>query len=355
MKKKILIFGAGAIGRGFIAPLFYNKKYEIYFADIDEKLINSLNSAKKYLVGVTEKNNYLKKEIIFEKAFNLKKDKINFSNFDIAFSCVGPSNCYKNIDYYKKCKILISCENDIDTVDKIKELTRNKNIFFGIPDVITSNTAPRNFLKLDKLSLISEKGILVVEKNKFNFPFPIKAVSKEFLLKHWICKLYIHNAPHAVAAYLGNLKKLKFIHDAMENKKINKIVKGCINEITEGLIITNTVDESFAKYYMNKELIRFSNKKLFDPISRVAREPLRKLGKKNRLVRAISVGMFCKKKPINCAKGIMAAINYYDINDEESKHMRLLINNFGKRYVLEKVCGFEDNEPLIKFCLNQKI
>ncbi len=355
MKKKILIFGAGAIGRGFIAPLFQNKKFEIYFADIDDHLINSLNSKKKYLVGVTEKNNYFKKEVTFNKAYNLKKETIDFTKFDIAFSCVGPANCYKNIDFYKKCKILISCENDIETVDKIKELTGNKNIFFGIPDVITSNTAPNEFLKIDKLSLISEKGILVVEKNKFKFPFPIKSVNKEILLKHWICKLYIHNAPHAVAAYLGNLKKLKFIHDAMKNKKINKIVKGCINEITEGLIITKTVDKKFAKYYMNKELNRFSNKKLFDPISRVAREPLRKLGKKNRLVRAISIGMFCRKKPINCAKGIMAAINYYDVHDEESKHMRLLIKNFGKRYILEKVCGFENNQALIKFCLNQKI
>ena len=29
--KKILIFGAGAIGRGFIAPIFYKNRYEISF------------------------------------------------------------------------------------------------------------------------------------------------------------------------------------------------------------------------------------------------------------------------------------------------------------------------------------
>ena len=49
------------------------------------------------------------------------------------------------------------------------------------------------------------------------------------------------------------------------------------------------VSNKFAKYYMNKEIRRFSNKLLFDPISRVAREPIRKLGKENRIVLALRV------------------------------------------------------------------
>ena len=355
MKKKVLIFGAGAIGRGFIATLFNEKNFEIHFADIDSKLVKNLNKKKNYLIGITQGNSYIKKNINFKRAFDINRDKIDIENFDVVFSCVGPNNCYKNSEIYKNSKLLISCENDIETVEKLKDLTGNKNIYFGIPDVITSNTAPKNFLKRDKLSLISEDGILVIEKNKFKFPFPIQSVQKNFLYKHWICKLYIHNAPHAVAAYLGHLKNLKFIHESMENKKINKIVLGCIHEITKGLISSNTIDKKFAMFYMKKEIKRFSNKKLCDPISRVAREPLRKLGKNNRLVRALNVGMFYNKIPINCIKGIMAAISYYNQSDEESKHMRVLINNFGKRHILEKICGFENNEPLINYCLNQKV
>ena len=40
--KKILIFGAGAIGRGFIAPIFYKNKYEISFVDKDKNLVLEL-------------------------------------------------------------------------------------------------------------------------------------------------------------------------------------------------------------------------------------------------------------------------------------------------------------------------
>lgn len=46
MKKKILIFGAGAIGRGFIAPIFFRNNFEIYLADLNIKLVEKLNKKK---------------------------------------------------------------------------------------------------------------------------------------------------------------------------------------------------------------------------------------------------------------------------------------------------------------------
>ena len=46
MKKKILIFGAGAIGRGFIAPLFFRNNFEIYLVDLNIKLVEKLNKKK---------------------------------------------------------------------------------------------------------------------------------------------------------------------------------------------------------------------------------------------------------------------------------------------------------------------
>jgi len=358
LKKKIAIFGAGAIGRGFIAPLFDSQKYQIDFIDTNNKLVKELNIAKQYTVGVTSKKKYIFNTVIFNKAYNNTRDKnngIDIKKYDIVFSCVGPDNCFTNAKYYKNAKILISCENDIETVVKLKNLTSNQNIFFGIPDVITSNTAPKKILDKDKLSIISEQGILVVEKNKAKLPKKIKVVNKADLNSHWISKMYIHNAPHAIAAYLGHLKNYKFIHEAMSNKKINKIVKGAIKEITNGIISSNLVNRKFAIFYMKKEIKRFTNKLLYDPISRVARDPLRKLAHDNRLVKAIQVALFNKSLPKNCAIGIKAALKYFNKNDEQSKHLKVMIENFGEKYVLNKICGLKNNEALVNFCLLQKI
>ena len=354
MKKKIAIFGAGAIGRGFIAPLFHSEKYEIDFIDSNEELVKELNLKKEYILGVTSNKKYIFKTITFNKAYCIKEN-INIKKYDIAFSCVGPQQCFENVEYYKKAKILISCENDWESVPKLKKLTSNKNIFFSIPDVITSNTAPKKLLDRDKLSIISEQGILVVEKNKFKFPKNIQVVNKVKLNSHWICKMNIHNAPHAIAAYLGFLKKYKFIHQAMGNKKINKIVIGAIKEITKGIISCKLVDKKFANFYMKKEIKRFSNELLYDPISRVAREPLRKLAHDNRLIKSIHIALFNKTLPKNCAIGIKAALQYFNKDDEQSKHLKVMIDNFGERYVLNKICGLQNNEPLVNFCLSQKL
>ena len=56
--KKILIYGAGAIGRGYLAPLLQKFGMRIIFVDQNEKLINELKSRKSYKTAVTGINNY---------------------------------------------------------------------------------------------------------------------------------------------------------------------------------------------------------------------------------------------------------------------------------------------------------
>jgi mannitol-1-phosphate/altronate dehydrogenase len=354
MKKKILIFGAGAIGRGFVAPLFFKNNYEISFVDSNMSLINKLNKKKKYYAGLIKKNKYDLSQILINKTYHVS-EKIDVRSFDLVISCVGINNCYKNYELYKNARYLISCENDIETVTKLKKITKNKNVFFGIPDVITSNTAPKKILRKDDLTVISEDGVLVLEKFVKQLPKEIEFVTKKDLKKHWICKLYIHNAPHAIAAYLGYLKKLKFIHESMQNEKIKKIVEGSIKEITDGLVNFKVIDKKFAYHYMKKELKRFSNKLLFDPISRVARDPIRKLSKNDRLIKSIQIALYSKRLPSNCAIGILAALKYYDKNDEQSQQIKYLMENFGEKYVFKKICGLDENDPLIDFCLKQNI
>ena len=46
MKKKILIYGAGAIGRGYVPWVFSEKHYEFYFVDTNKKLISNLKKKK---------------------------------------------------------------------------------------------------------------------------------------------------------------------------------------------------------------------------------------------------------------------------------------------------------------------
>ena len=56
--KKILLFGAGKIGRSFIAQLFSEGGYEVIFVDINKKLVDLLNTTDEYKVVVKGDTEY---------------------------------------------------------------------------------------------------------------------------------------------------------------------------------------------------------------------------------------------------------------------------------------------------------
>ena len=52
MSKVALHFGAGNIGRGFIAPVLQENDYEVVFVDVDNDLINDINTLKLSLIHI---------------------------------------------------------------------------------------------------------------------------------------------------------------------------------------------------------------------------------------------------------------------------------------------------------------
>ena len=48
--KTAVHFGAGNIGRGFIAPILQANEYEVTFIDINSELIEQINSLNKYKI-----------------------------------------------------------------------------------------------------------------------------------------------------------------------------------------------------------------------------------------------------------------------------------------------------------------
>ena len=53
---KAVHFGAGKIGRGFIADLIHETGYEITFVDVNEKLNDELNKYHNYYLYLIEDN-----------------------------------------------------------------------------------------------------------------------------------------------------------------------------------------------------------------------------------------------------------------------------------------------------------
>src|SRR5512135_1009281 len=87
-----VIFGAGNIGRGFIGQLFSESKYRITFVDIDQPLLDTINTRQAYPIQLV--TNEKTEEVIVGPARALhssQKDAVAevVSNASIGATAVG--------------------------------------------------------------------------------------------------------------------------------------------------------------------------------------------------------------------------------------------------------------------------
>jgi len=152
--------------------------------------------------------------------------------------------------------------------------------------------------------------------------------SRDEMVREWDAKLFLHNTPHCVAAYLGHLSNNDFLHEGFQNPFIVRVVEGVIEELVLSLKRNTNHNHTFLEDYADKELTRFSNSLLYDPLSRVAREPLRKLAIGGRLMGGLTRCLLAGVNPIFVNVGISAALNYKDPNDVDFEAMSQ-VENFG--------------------------
>ena len=86
MNKLALHFGAGNIGRGFIAPVLKENNYDVIFVDVDKSLINKIKKEKHFDIKLIESKNLYKSidnigtdydYLIKMPIYSLSQDKID--------------------------------------------------------------------------------------------------------------------------------------------------------------------------------------------------------------------------------------------------------------------------------------
>jgi mannitol-1-phosphate 5-dehydrogenase len=345
----LLVLGSGAIGRGYLPWIFKDQNPKYYFVDSDPEIITHLKKRERFRTHMVQGSEYASLQVSVAGAYlpqNFLSEKPPVQ-FDAVFVSVGPRNVPSVAPLVSglQCPIIL-CENDPASVEKLKVLTGQDNIYFAIPDVITSNTAPAHFLKEDPLAITSENGVLFVDDRISKIPGNFKNISyKELIDQQWTAKLYLHNTPHCIAAYLGALAGVKYLHQSMEFPEIDKIVSGSMEEMLNALKARWDIPHPFLDWYAAKELSRFRCQLLFDPISRVAREPLRKLELDGRLIGAAQICLSLGFVPENIMLGITSALLFDDPNDKD-KHLSFMQRALTPSAFLTHVLGLRYGEAL---------
>jgi len=113
------------------------------------------------------------------------------------------------------------------------------------------------------------------------------------------------------------LAGFSYLHEAMKVVEFRKITEGAMMEALRFLKFKKVVPCEFLRWYADRELKRFSCQLLYDPIFRVAREPLRKLELNGRLIGVAQDCLAAGFPPKNILTGIISALLFENKQDQD--------------------------------------
>ncbi|WP_077329155.1 mannitol-1-phosphate 5-dehydrogenase [Virgibacillus siamensis] len=366
-------FGAGNIGRGFIGELLYKAGFHTTFVDVNEAVINELNTKKEYNVILAAENSetLTVKNISGINSVADPEDVVDaIVKADVVTTAVGPNilpiiaeliarGLQERAARNGKFLNLIACENMIGGSALLKEKVyahvnaeeqESFDELFGFPNAAVDRIVP-NQSNADLLTVSVELYYeWVVETSAVKGEVPaIDGITYVDDLQPYIeRKLFTVNTGHAVPAYIGQNMGYSTINEAMNDPHIQEIISGALSESGEVLIQTYDFDRETHQDYIDKIIARFQNPHISDDVKRVGRGPIRKLGSMDRLIRPASEYVkVTGKKPVYLAKTIAAALNFVNDEDDEAVKLQQMIAEKGYEQTLQEVSGLEPDDRVL--------
>lgn len=364
--KKAVQFGAGNIGRGFIGALLSQSGYQVVFADVAEAIIDKINEDKTYTVHVMDVDCKDQKIENISGVNSTKPEAIDeIASADLVTTAVGlvilpriaptiAQAIEKRMENgVKEPMNMIACENAIRGTSQLKKAVyENLNDagkayadeYVGFADCAVDRIVPpvksENFIDV----VVEEYFEWDVEKSGLKGEFPqIEGMTLvDDLMAYIERKLFTLNTGHCITAYLGNLRGIPTIDKAIADEEIFGIVSAAMKESGDGLIKKYGFDPEKHAAYIKKIISRFKNPYLQDDVTRVGREPLRKLSPTDRLIKPMMTAAGYGLPVYHLVIGAGAALHYDNPNDKQSVELQEKIRAQGVRAAAAEITGLTD-------------
>lgn len=383
MKPYGVQFGAGNIGRGFIGHLLEESGLSTVFVEANEDLVAELKRRRSYPIRLLKKDGSFEDVVIrhFEVLSVQEGEAValRIAHAALVLTAVGARNLphiaplvawgiKRRKEENPEPLNIFLCENLKDAPRVFKEMVRGHLTLeeerfleekVGFVGTVIARMVPvvgERFGVLDPLCIVAEAYT--------RLPFDAKAIKGSLPplfgfegVEHFEAeeerKLFFHNLGHAVLAYLGYRLGYAYIHEALRDSRIERVFSGAWQEVTEAFFRKYPFwDREEHRVYLFDLKERFANPAMMDTVTRVGRDPLRKLAPQDRLVGG---ARFCLERgvfPEHIACGCAAALLYDFPEDEEARKLQEMLERDGVVAVLEKVCGVSGEEELGKRILS---
>ncbi len=321
-RNKIVIFGAGKIGRSFIGQLFGRSGYKLVFVDADPAVVGMLNKIKNYRVIIKGQSD---EEIIVSNleavlAFDLTKVAESVATAGIMAVSVGKNAIEKVVPVIAEgLKIRYSAAPDspldiilAENMRSAAEFVKNELVKYlpeGFPvdsyvGLIETSIGkmvpimPLAELEKDPLVIFAEPyNTLILDAKAFRNPIPdVAGLAPKSNIKAWVDrKAFIHNLGHATAAYYGHYHYpgTIYMYEILDHAEVKDFTRSVMLQSADILLTAYPDDftQSDLEEHIDDLISRFRNQALGDTIFRVGQDLQRKLSSDDRFMGAIHLGM----------------------------------------------------------------
>ena len=370
-----VIFGAGKIARGFVGHLLFLSNIEFTFVEKVDALADLINERGQYTVNILGDAS---KNTLVTGAKALKFSQIDeiseaVAYADCIFDAVGGKNLGEIVPFLtrgieRRAKVnpkplnIITCENwklpaDILRKGITESISADCREFFEKNVGITEAVIMRSAIESTP-DLLAVDPLVVNAQDFWEFPFDASRL-KAPMPEGMIClkpiyeftgflerKFYTYNAANGTTSFVGALLGYKYIADAAHDERILKLLDGVYTETATALSKKHNFpfDEQWA--FTRTSLRKLQDRNIVDYIERNARDPMRKLGKDDRLVGSARLCLEYGVKPDSLAVAIACAMHYEEPTDEFALKLAEIRNTQGYDAILRQVCSLDPDGEL---------
>jgi mannitol-1-phosphate 5-dehydrogenase len=375
-RNKMVIFGAGKIGRSFIGQLFSRGGYELVFVDIYQPIIEELNKRGNYDVIIKSgKEEVLKicpvRGVFAYDITTVAYEVASASLVAVSVGLHGINSIFPTLAKGLVARYEMDNQSAIDII--IAENMRNADTFFyaelkkllppkypieklvGLIETSLGKMVPimpKKDIEHDILKVFAEPyNTLILDKKAFKNPIPkIAGLAAKENIKAWVDrKLFIHNLGHATAAYIGYLYNpgFKYLYEALTVNAIHDFVRQTMLQSADILIRKYPGEFSTEDLteHIDDLLLRFQNRALGDTIFRVGCDLMRKLGPEDRIAGAIRTALTLNLKYYKILFTLVCGTHFKA--KDENGNMLSQDKEFathcekGIDHILTTICGFD--------------
>jgi mannitol-1-phosphate 5-dehydrogenase len=378
-EKKIVIWGAGRIGRGFIGDLFSAAGYQLVYIDEAQALVDGLRKEQTYrVIRAAGADQIEMVDIVGFSIFHTSEkhtiqDEINQT--DLIALAVYPRNFQSAAEELQDLILtrkekrgdnaaldILLCTNLIHAGPKFETilldgLSDSDAQYYkekvGIVETLVIRICPNppeNVAKAHPF-IVWTNGCPELPVDKHGFKGDIPPVSTlrivEDMRAEEIRKIYTYNMCHAVLSYHGHMAGHTLLVDCLADPLIRFEGEGALEEVSAALQKEYDFTEEEMGVWVKGVLDQTNNTTIGDTVIRSAADPLRKLKRDDRMIGPIQLCLRNGIDPKHLIQAVGAALYYFEEEDSASVKLRDLIKERSVQGAVIEACGLTQDDVLL--------